>query len=218
MSDWIYFGASLIFFVALCVCIGGIWVILLQDTDMFIENYQDSYNEFISEFNSFRYGKDNHEFYTSVLNEDQMFDLVLSYLIRTYCSNGYICLGVEILIYTFVSDRIIDIGCFVLSLKPGVKIDARDTWGKWYTAQILHYKAAYDSISPELQVKLSDEQVRNIVKLQKLQGIFVHYLGWENRWDEWIFIDKNSICTCISKCTKDKSQHRVAVLATQSIS
>eukprot|EP01084_Bolivina_argentea_P244417 409444_1 len=129
-SDWIYFGASLIFFIALCVCIGGICVILMQDT--FIDSYQNSYNEFVSEFNKFKYGKDN--FYMCALNTDQKFDYILSNWVRKYCKNSYICLDVETLIYTyytFVSrlDNVIDIGGLVLSLRPGVRIDARDTWG-----------------------------------------------------------------------------------------
>eukprot|EP01084_Bolivina_argentea_P182478 315005_1 len=55
--EWIYFGASLIFLIAICVCICGLCVIYIQEPTSIIENYKNNYNSFISEHKKYKYGK-----------------------------------------------------------------------------------------------------------------------------------------------------------------
>ena len=56
---------------------------------------------------------------------------------------------------------------------------------------------------------------RTFQMVQKLEGVFIHYVGWDKKWDQWIFIIPNdTICDCSGPCTKDN--HRLASPNTQS--
>ena len=64
--------------------------------------------------------------------------------------------------------------------------------------------------------KLTRIQEQNKEKLSKLEGIFIHWKDWEEKWDEWIFIDSNTKCLCNRQCKTDKTMHRIAQPNTQS--
>ena len=59
-------------------------------------------------------------------------------------------------------------------LKIGDYIDVKDKLGKWYLAKILEIK---------------DKQLDNS-ECCSMQ-IFVHFVGWSKRWDEWVYVTKN---------------------------
>ena len=45
----------------------------------------------------------------------------------------------------------------------------------------------------------------------------MHNYGWEQRWDEWIFINPGqTMCDCHGPCITDKTKHRIATFQTQS--
>ena len=78
----------------------------------------------------------------------------------------------------------------------GTHLDVRDKWGEWYVAQIKNYSPTSNGV----------------------QGIFVHYDGWKEKWDEWIFDSNlsNLVCDCVSVCVKGQL-HRMAMMGTQTI-
>ena len=103
-------------------------------------------------------------------------------------------------------------------LKVGDQIDGRDFTGKWYIAEVKKYKKANEPI-PE-KPELSARQQKNRDKLEKLGGFHLHFLEWEEKWDEWIFIGfDGAICTCSGECKtyrKAANVHRLALPNTQS--
>ena len=102
---------------------------------------------------------------------------------------------------------------------PKVKdqFDCRDRWGNWYLAEINHYKASDEMVPSIYYSALNETQQQKYQELIKLEGIFVHYIAWDKKWDEWIFITPNqTICDCKGKCVMDKGQHRIASANTQS--
>eukprot|EP01083_Nonionella_stella_P282233 960452_1 len=98
-------------------------------------------------------------------------------------------------------------------IKIGEKIDARDRWGKWYVAEIQQHKKATDTFKMK---RLHKAQQKDIDTLLKLEGVFVKYLEWDEKWAEWIFIKPNTICVCSDTCRSGKEAHRLAPLNTQS--
>eukprot|EP01084_Bolivina_argentea_P079296 143865_1 len=97
----------------------------------------------------------------------------------------------------------------------GDTINARDRFGKWYKANIIAHKKAKEDIPKKPE--LSNNQKTNIQKFKNLEGIYVHYHGFEEKWDEWIFIDPNeTICECKTMCEVDETKHRVRNLNTTS--
>eukprot|EP01083_Nonionella_stella_P209414 759152_1 len=101
-------------------------------------------------------------------------------------------------------------------IKIGEKIDARDRWGKWYVAEIQQHKKATDTLKKKECKRLHKPQQKDIDTLQKLEGVFVRYLEWDEKWAEWIFIKPNTICLCPDTCVSGKEAHRLAPLNTQS--
>jgi hypothetical protein len=54
----------------------------------------------------------------------------------------------------------VDIPAFAANLIVGSMLDAQDSMGRWYRARI--------------------KQTSNV------DGVFVHYIGWPRKWDEWM--------------------------------
>ena len=100
-------------------------------------------------------------------------------------------------------------------IKVGAQIDCRDRWGKWYQSKIMKYKKANKPMPRK--AKLTRNQEQNILELQKFDAVYIHYLKWEEKWDEWIFRPSEKICNCdgIGVCEVDKHMHRFAVLETE---
>ena len=63
--------------------------------------------------------------------------------------------------------------------------------------------------------RLNRIQLQNEEQLSKLEAIFIHPHGWEEKWNEWIFIDSNTKCLCDEQCKTDRTMHRIAPLNTQ---
>eukprot|EP00485_Elphidium_margaritaceum_P003456 CAMPEP_0202694858 /NCGR_PEP_ID=MMETSP1385-20130828/8600_1 /ASSEMBLY_ACC=CAM_ASM_000861 /TAXON_ID=933848 /ORGANISM="Elphidium margaritaceum" /LENGTH=1807 /DNA_ID=CAMNT_0049350777 /DNA_START=152 /DNA_END=5575 /DNA_ORIENTATION=- len=97
-------------------------------------------------------------------------------------------------------------------------IDARDRWGKWYPSQIMQHKAAGESMPKN--AKLQKSELAELAKLEKLEAILVHYAQWDSKWDEWVFLRPDTVCTCRGgACSMDKAdkiRHRIAPYETQS--
>eukprot|EP01083_Nonionella_stella_P286669 975642_1 len=97
----------------------------------------------------------------------------------------------------------------LIQFKVGKKVDCRDRWGVWYISEIAQHKKA-----TKLLVDLQRED------MQGLEAIYVHYIGWNKKWDEWIFIDTDGdiICNCTDKCEhKQDNQHRIAKEGAQTV-
>eukprot|EP01083_Nonionella_stella_P018003 50367_1 len=96
-----------------------------------------------------------------------------------------------------------------MQFKVGNKIDCRDQWGVWCVSEIKRHKKA-----TELLIDLEREDI------QGLEGIYVHYEGWDKKYDEWIFVDADGdiFCNCSDKCeNKELNQHLIAREKTQTV-
>eukprot|EP01084_Bolivina_argentea_P299590 516424_1 len=92
----------------------------------------------------------------------------------------------------YIYDKIHKIFNFTI----GDKVDCRDKYGKWYLSTIVQHKKYHLT--------------------QKLEEIYVHYIGWDNKYDEWIGIQNDILCECNGKC--EHLNHRIAKAKTQSVS
>eukprot|EP01084_Bolivina_argentea_P168209 291761_1 len=52
------------------------------------------------------------------------------------------------------------------------------------------------------------------IKMVQKDGIFVHYVGFQAKYDEWIVYDISSLCTCMNECYLQQ-MHRLAAPNTQ---
>eukprot|EP01084_Bolivina_argentea_P013555 25449_1 len=103
-----------------------------------------------------------------------------------------------------------------MEFKPGDYLDVRDRWGKWYEAEIKIHKPANEDM-PKKSPPLKKEQQKMIDDLKHLEALYVHYTAWEDKWNEWIFVDPGrNICKCRTMCDTEKSKHRIAAHDTQS--
>ena len=94
----------------------------------------------------------------------------------------------------------------------GNKIDVRDKWNKWYLSEIQRHKKKSDKISAE---ELGKNFKGNVKSIQNFEAIYVHYIGFAAKWNEWIIIESNDIfCEC--EGPSNRSQHRIAAPNTQS--
>eukprot|EP01083_Nonionella_stella_P214898 773923_1 len=78
----------------------------------------------------------------------------------------------------------------------GDKIDCRDQWGKWYYSEIKKYKNITDKISEDEFKKMDKKQRKQKDKLNNLEAICVNYIGWDEKYNEWIFIEDGLFCNC----------------------
>ena len=100
-------------------------------------------------------------------------------------------------------------------IKVGYKIDARDKFGEWYIAKIIYHKKTTEKIPKHL--KLSDNQKSEKTIINGLEGIYVDYVSWQEKYNEWIFIRDNTFCECDGNvCITDKTEHRIAAPYTKS--
>eukprot|EP01084_Bolivina_argentea_P176127 304839_1 len=77
----------------------------------------------------------------------------------------------------------------------GDEIDCRDKYAKWCLSKIIQ------------QTKPTD-------LFPQLEAVYIHYIGWDAKYDEWIFIKDDILCECNGKCKNLK--HRIAKAKTQS--
>ena len=90
-----------------------------------------------------------------------------------------------------------------IKLEKGSLIDVRDTYkvGTYYLATILKIKKAGKQITEDDKLIRAIEKGKKKESLldeySKLKGILIHYNGWDDKWDEWIY-------------THDKFEHRLA--------
>jgi len=94
----------------------------------------------------------------------------------------------------------------------GQKLDVRDKWNQWYLAEIQKHKTASDNISAE---ELGKENKENLEFVQNLEAIYIHYIGFAEKYDEWIIITDDKIF-CDSKQISEEKEHRLAPASTQS--
>ena len=120
-------------------------------------------------------------------------------------------------------DRYLDKKC--ASFEIGSIIDAKDAIlyqsleGNFYLAKIVDIKAKGESITKDFKLlkHMKKGSIHKSMKRKytKLKGILIHYIGWENKWDDWIYINENeTFCNCINKCAI--GNHRIAPANTQS--
>eukprot|EP01084_Bolivina_argentea_P292672 503213_1 len=102
-----------------------------------------------------------------------------------------------------------------INIKLGIKIDVCDRSGKWFLAEIKQHKKLGETMEFK-DVELTNAQQKNIVSLCKLEAVFIHYVGHEVLYDEWIFIRDNTICRCHGQCVSSIYKHRLAAPNTQS--
>ena len=59
--------------------------------------------------------------------------------------------------------------------------------------------------------------MRKRVKSNYKPAIFVHFVKWEEKWDEWIFIEDDTMCNCYKGCNRwsNTPNHRLALPNTQ---
>eukprot|EP01083_Nonionella_stella_P182060 653978_1 len=97
-----------------------------------------------------------------------------------------------------------------MKFKVGDYLDVRDRWGKWEEAIVKVHKHAKDDM-PNKSPPLKKEQQKEIDNLEHLEALYVHYTPWDDKWNEWIFIQPGrTICKCRTMCDTDKSKHRIA--------
>ena len=118
----------------------------------------------------------------------------------------------------------IDIG-----LQIGEMIDARDYYkqGTYYLAKIVDIKPKNSkdlSKDKKLQRQLAKGTIASslVEKYRNSLGVLIHFDGWDDRWNEWIYIDNNNnnnetLCNCIGLCHVTKKYHRIAPANTQSM-
>eukprot|EP01084_Bolivina_argentea_P219139 371734_1 len=82
-------------------------------------------------------------------------------------------------------------------LSVGDKIDCRDRWGKWCLSEIKKYKYPDEAIP---HGELNQTQEAEIDRIVCLDAVYVHYISWEEKWNEWIFIKNNTVCDCSGLC------------------
>eukprot|EP01083_Nonionella_stella_P102852 293072_1 len=101
-----------------------------------------------------------------------------------------------------------------MDFEVGDVLDARDRWGQWYEAKIKIHKPIKEDMPKK---GLKKEQTKEIDKLKNLEAIFVRYPGWDEKYNEWIFIDpERTFCKCGALCNTDRAKHRIAAHDTQS--
>ena len=95
------------------------------------------------------------------------------------------------------------------TLKIGDTIDARANASRMYQlAKIVDIKGKNTPIPKKDTKLLLDDK-------KALKRIFVHYIGFDDEFDEWINIDeKGTFCNCIGKCKR--KDHRIAPTNSQS--
>ena len=101
-------------------------------------------------------------------------------------------------------------------LTKGIAIDCKDRWKKWYQSRIKYVKQAGEAVPEEPKFQYDQLMKRRkpneISQLQEQCGVLVHYDGWQQKWDEWIFFDENTMCSCHQRCqNKWWSEHRIAL-------
>eukprot|EP01084_Bolivina_argentea_P261282 441474_1 len=137
--------------------------------------------------------------------------LVFGYIRITFARYNYPdCINKICAIFYYEKNKI--------KFSVGSEIDGRDRWGKWYLSVIKYHKPKTQKLkdSTKKKYKLSKVQEKDCKKLEKLEAVYVHYKAWEEKWDEWIFIEENTICNCNGPCYVDKAQHRLSAPNTQS--
>eukprot|EP01084_Bolivina_argentea_P197853 338958_1 len=106
---------------------------------------------------------------------------------------------------------------FCLSLQRtfsiGDEIDCCDRWGKWCLAQVKQHRYPSYIMS---NIELNEAQKAIADKLRCLQAIYVHYIGYDKKYDEWVFIENNTFCDCSTSTPCDCTNHRIATCNTQS--
>eukprot|EP01083_Nonionella_stella_P095710 268765_1 len=105
---------------------------------------------------------------------------------------------------------------YLMKYEVGDYLDVRDRWGKWHEAIVQTHIPAREEIP--FDALLTEKQRKDIDKLKHLEALYVQYKPY-NPWNEfeWIFIDTHhTICTCLTRCNTDKTEHRVAAHNTQS--
>ncbi|ETO16367.1 WD40 repeat-containing protein, partial [Reticulomyxa filosa] len=91
------------------------------------------------------------------------------------------------------------------------EFDAKDRCGHWYEGKVVDVKPAGEPITKDKRINPAQVDME---KLQKLVSVFMRYKGWEDKWNDWIYVNDDSICHCTKQCTV--SAHRFAPLQTQS--
>eukprot|EP01083_Nonionella_stella_P148931 472310_1 len=105
---------------------------------------------------------------------------------------------------------------YLMKYEVGDYLDVRDRWGKWEEAIVKVHKHAKDDM-PNKSPLLKKAQQKEIDNLEHLEALYVHYTPWDDKWNEWIFVDPGrNICKCRTVCDTDKSKHRIAAHNTQS--
>ncbi len=94
-------------------------------------------------------------------------------------------------------------------------IDCRDKWGKWYLSTIKKHKKTSVSIPENELNNLGNIEPTNVETLKKLEGVYVHYNGWDDKFDEWIVIHNDILCQCHRKCVN--KNHIIAKANKQSV-
>lgn len=92
-----------------------------------------------------------------------------------------------------------------ITIGVGQMIDVRDRWGKWCKAKILRHKIPSDP----LPYDMANAKKVNILN-RFVEAVFVHYIEWDSKWDEWIIIDGVNLCECTKPCHTHKDLHRIA--------
>ena len=81
-------------------------------------------------------------------------------------------------------------------------------------AEIVYHKDVTESIPEDL--KLGKYQERDRDMIEKLEGIYVNWVSWDDKFNEWIFIYDDTFCECPGICLTEKGQHRIAAPYTKS--
>eukprot|EP01083_Nonionella_stella_P037262 101582_1 len=87
-----------------------------------------------------------------------------------------------------------------MTFKVEDHLDVRNRWGAWCEAVVKIHKHAKDDM-PNKSPPLKKEQQKMIDDLKHLEALYVHYTAWEDKWNEWIFVDPGrNICKCRTMC------------------
>eukprot|EP01083_Nonionella_stella_P203949 743804_1 len=90
----------------------------------------------------------------------------------------------------------------------GDQIGALDSTHKWYLAEILRVKKKSEALS-EYGNNLKLWQQNQLWKFNSMDAVYIHYDGWSSKWDEWIFIDQDVLCNCITNMCTSYVGHRI---------